>query len=326
MSHTILLSASPAAPKSPCVARFAWATLGCNVAVVLWGAYVRATGSGAGCGDKWPACNGDVLGPRASGQTIVEFTHRMTSAIVLLMVTCLVIWCWRATKKGDWARCVALVAGGFLAIEALLGAALVLLNHVAHDQSAGRILFLCLHLGNTLLLLASLSLTAAWLSNGSGNFTFIRNWRQVSAIVLGLLATMATGIAGGVAALADTLFPATSLRLSLAQDFGLGASPILRSRLLHPALAALAACYVVWVIVRSSTGHNRFSQRAAALIVLFFVQIGVGALNVLLLTPVWLQITHLLVADVLWIFLVLASADLVLVPGNAHKEAAQQTR
>jgi len=319
MSHTILLAIPPAAPRFSRVARLAWATLGCNVAVVLWGAYVRATGSGAGCGNKWPACDGDVLGASASGQTIVEFTHRMTSAIALLMVTCLVIWCWRTTKKGDWARYAALLAGGFLAIEALLGAALVLLNHVAGDQSAGRILFLCLHLGNTLLLLASLSLTAAWLSNGSASFTLIRNWRQVSAIGLGLLATMATGITGAVAALADTLFPATSLRLSLAQDFASGASPLLRFRLLHPAVAALAACYVVWVIVRISTWQNRFSQRARALIILFFVQVGIGALNVLLLTPVWLQIAHLLVGDVLWIFLVLASADLVLLPDNAHK-------
>jgi heme a synthase len=319
VSHTILLSISPQAPKFPRVARFAWATLGCNVAVVLWGGYVRATRSGAGCGNKWPTCNGAVLGPHAGGHTIVEFTHRMTSVLMLLMVTSLVIWCWRATKKGDWARCAALLAGGFLPIEALLGAALVLLNHVAHDQSAGRILFLCLHLGNTLLLLASLSLASAWLSNGSRGFTFNRNWRQVSAIVVGLLGTMATGITGAVTALADTLFPATSLRMSLAQDFGSGASPLLRFRLLHPAVAALAACYVVWVIVRSSTGQNRFSQRASALIILFVVQVGLGALNVLLLTPAWLQISHLLVADVLWIFLVLASADLVLVPGNAHK-------
>lgn len=243
----------------------------------------------------------------------------MTSAIVLLMVTCLVIWCWRATKKGDWARVAALFAGGFLAIEALLGAALVLLNHVAHDQSAGRVLFLCLHLGNTLLLLASLSLTAAWLSNRGRSFTFIRNWQQVTAISLGLLTTMATGMTGAVAALADTLFPVTSLRRSLAEDSGSGASPLLHFRLLHPAVAALATYYLVWVIVRSSTRQKRFSRHASALIILIFVQVGIGALNILLFTPVWLQISHLLVADVLWIFLVLASVDLMFVPDKGHK-------
>jgi len=86
------------------VARFAWATLCCNVAVVLWGAYVRATGSGAGCGNKWPLCGGDVLSTSARSQTIIEFTHRMTSGFVLLMVASLVVWCWRVTSRRDWAR------------------------------------------------------------------------------------------------------------------------------------------------------------------------------------------------------------------------------
>src|SRR5467141_3997554 len=207
---TILLS-NPRAREISHVARFAWTALYWNIAVVLWGAYVRATGSGAGCGDRWPRCAGDVVGASAKAQTIVEFTHRITSVISLLMVTALVVWCWQITKKGDWARYSAVLAAALLADEALLGAALVLLKHVGNDQSAGRILFLCLHFGNTLLLLATLSLTAAWLSNGSRSFTLIGKWRQVSSIGLGLLATMVTGITGAVAALADTLYPATSL-------------------------------------------------------------------------------------------------------------------
>jgi cytochrome c oxidase assembly protein subunit 15 len=301
------------------VARFAWAALYWNVAVVLWGAYVRATGSGAGCGNRWPLCNGDVVGASASGQTVVEFTHRITSVISLLMVTGLVVWCWRVTKKGDWARYSAVLAAVFLANEALLGAALVLLKHVGNDQSAGRILFLCLHFGNTLLLLATLSLTAAWLSNGSRRFTLISKWREVGSIGLGLLATMVAGITGTIAALADTLYPATSLPSSLAQDFSSRTPALLRVRLLHPAVATIAACYVLWVIWRSSTGRNRFSRSAIALITLLFVQVGIGMTNVLFLTPVWLQIAHLFVADALWILLVLASADLVL-------EAAKEGR
>src|SRR6266850_1473229 len=292
--------------------RFAWLTLAYNVAVILWGAYVRATGSGAGCGNRWPLCNGALVGAGANGQTIVEFTHRITSAISLLVVTGLVVWCWRVTTKGDWARYSALLAAVFLANEALLGAALVLLKHVGNDQSAGRILFLCLHFGNTLLLLATLSLTANWLSHGSRGFTLIGKWRQVRSIGLSLLATMLTGITGAVTALADTLFPSTSLASSLAQDFGSGAPALLRVRLLHPAVATIAACYVLWVIWRSSTGRNRFSRSAIALITLLFIQIVIGMTNVLFLVPVWIQIAHLFVADALWILLVLASADLVL--------------
>ena len=296
------------------VSRLAWAALYWNVAVVLWGAYVRATGSGAGCGNRWPLCHGDVVGASANGQTIIEFTHRITSVISLLLVSGLAVRCWRVTKKGDWARYSAVLAAAFLANEALLGAALVLLKHVGNDQSAGRILFLCLHFGNTLLLLATLSLTAAWLSNGSRSLTLISKWREVGSVGLGLLATMVTGITGAVAALADTLHPATSLPSSLAQDFSSGTPALLRVRLLHPAIAAVGVGYVLWVVLRSSTGRHRFSRSAIALIILLFVQVGIGMTNVLLLAPVWLQIAHLFVADALWILLVLASADLVLEP------------
>ncbi len=318
---TILLSRSRPG-EMPQIARFAWTALYWNVAVVLWGAYVRATGSGAGCGNRWPLCDGDVVGASAKGRTIVEFTHRITSAISLLMVTGLVVWCWRVTKKGDWARYSAVLSAAFLANEALLGAALVLLKHVGNDQSAGRILFLCLHFGNTLLLLATLSLTAYWLSNGSRSFTLIGKWRQVISIGLGLLATISTGVTGAVSALADTLYPATSLPSSLAQDFSSGTPALLRVRLLHPAVATVAACYVLWVILRSSTGRNRFSPAAIALIILLFVQVGIGMTNVLLLAPVWIQIAHLFVADALWIFLVLASADLVLEPALTRPACA----
>jgi len=310
---TILLS-HPRPGEVSQVARFAWTALYWNVAVVLWGAYVRATGSGAGCGNRWPLCDGDLAGRNANGQTLVEFTHRITSAISLLVVTALVVWCWRVTKKSDWVRYSTVLAAALLANEALLGGALVLLKHVGNDHSAGRILFLCLHFGNTLLLLATLSLTANWLSNGSGSFTLVGKWPQVGSIGLGLLATMVTGITGAVTALADTLFPSTSLASSLVQDFRSSAPALLRLRLLHPALATVAACYVLWVILRTSTGRNRLSQSAIALIILLFVQLGIGMTNVLLLAPVWVQIAHLFVADVLWILLVLASGDLVLEP------------
>jgi cytochrome c oxidase assembly protein subunit 15 len=306
-----VLRSNPRAREISRVARFAWTALYWNVVVVLWGAYVRATGSGAGCGNRWPLCDGDVVGASAKAQTIVEFTHRITSVISLVMVTGLVVWCWRVTKKGDWARYSAFLAAALLANEALLGAALVLLKHVANDQSTGRILFLCLHFGNTLLLLAALSLTAVWLSIGSRKFTLIGEWQTVSSIGLGLLAAMVTGITGAVAALADTLFPSTSLPLSLAQDFSSGTPTLLHVRLLHPALAAVAACYVLWGILRFSIRRNRFSESAIALIVLFVVQVGIGIINVLFLAPVWLQIAHLFVADVLWVLLVVASADLV---------------
>lgn len=305
------------------LARFAWATLACNVAVVLWGAYVRATGSGAGCGDKWPLCGGPIVGASARAQTIIEFTHRMTSGIALVMVACLVVWCWRVTSRGDWRRYSAALAAVLVINEALLGAGLVLLKHVAQDKSAARVFYLCLHFGNTLLLLGTLALTAGWLSNGSRRFTLVRKARQVVAVSIGLLATMTIGITGAIAALADTLFPATSLRASFLQDFSPAAPKLLHFRLLHPLVAVIAASYVVWVVLSSSKPRSRVSPLAIGVIITVLVQVALGILNVLLLTPVWLQILHLLVGDVFWILLVLASAELMLEDATARPLPAE---
>jgi cytochrome c oxidase assembly protein subunit 15 len=275
---------------------------------------VRATGSGAGCGNKWPVCGGEVLGASAKAQTVIEFTHRVTSAIALLMVGVLATWCWRVTKRHDWARYSAVLAAAFLANEALLGAALVLLGHVAQDKSSSRILFLCLHFGNTLLLLAMLTVTAHWLRTVNSNLKLIQRSREVIAIGAGLLATMIIGITGTIAALSDTLFPATSLRSSLAQDFSSGAPTLLHLRLAHPAVAVVASAYVLWVIFKIALSPTGRSGAAIALVILFVAQIGIGTTNVVLLAPVGLQILHLFVADLLWIVLVLASADLLFHP------------
>jgi heme A synthase len=323
MTYGPIAAASGTRPRTTAAARFAWVTLGCNVAVVLWGAYVRATGSGAGCGNKWPLCGGDLVGTSARAQTLIEFTHRVTSGIVLIMVAALLVWCWRVTSRRDWARYSAIVAAVFLANEALLGAALVLLDHVAQDKSAGRVLFLCLHFGNTLLLLGTLALTAAWLSNGSSTFALIRKRREVIAIATGLLATMLIGITGAVAALADTLFPATSLRSSLMQDVSPGAPALLHYRLLHPVVAVIAAGYIFWVIAKTARQRGAHSKLVSSLVVLLLsAQLGLGILNVLLLTPVWLQIVHLLVGDLFWIALVLASAELLLVNAGPNRPEA----
>ena len=238
------------------------------------------------------------------------------------MVAGLAIWCWRATKKGDWARYSAVLAAVFLLNEALLGAALVLLGHVAQDKSSGRILFLCLHFGNTLLLLAMLTLTAHWLQAVKSNLKLLPRPREVMAVAVGLFATMVIGITGAVAALGDTIFPATSLRSSLAEEFSSGAPILLHLRLLHPAVAVIASAYVFWVIIKIALRHMR--RTAIALVVLFLAQIGLGIMNVLLLAPVWLQILHLFVADLLWIVLVIASADLLLGSEDTAAVVAQR--
>lgn len=294
------------------IARFAWFIVCYNIAVILWGAYVRATGSGAGCGGHWPLCNGEILPTTGKMQTLIEFTHRVTSGASIVLVFVLLLWCWRRTRKGDWSRRSAVTAAVLLLNEALLGAMLVLFDHVGLDRSAGRAVFLCLHFANTLLLVAALTLTAKWLSRGNGRFTFAGARREWAYVGFGLACVMATGMTGSLAALGDTLFPTATLQASLAQDFASGSHLLLRLRLIHPALAAFALFYVLWMLRKLSKDSREFSATFSLVVTTLLAQVALGVLNVLLLAPVWLQITHLMVAEIFWILLVIASADLLI--------------
>ena len=296
--------------STPPLVRFAWLTLAYNIAVILWGAYVRATGSGAGCGNRWPLCNGVVLPRTPQSQTIIEFTHRLTSALAVIMVSSLLVWCWRKTSKGDWPRYSSLAALLLLFNEAVLGALLVLFEHVGQDRSPARVFFLCMHFGNTLLLLAALALTAQWLTKGHRRFSVVKDRAEIVAVAFGLLATMFIGITGSLAALGDTLFPASSLRASFIQDFSSG-NILLRLRLLHPLAAGIGAMYVVWLIQKNLKNRGHSSSQVVMLAGVLIGQIGLGILNVMLLAPVWLQIVHLFVAELFWVLVVLGSANLL---------------
>src|SRR6202789_2220987 len=158
---------------SRALGRFAWGVVGYNVLVILWGAIVRTSGSGAGCGDRWPLCNGDFFPHHPRLATVIEFAHRSTTAVCVFLVLALVVWTFRATKKGNRARKAAVASVVLLVTEALLGAVLVLGGYVEHNISTARIVMQSVHFTNTMLLLAALSLTAWWLSD--------TKWLQVAS-------------------------------------------------------------------------------------------------------------------------------------------------
>ena len=293
------------------LARFASFVVVYNIAVILWGAYVRATGSGAGCGNHWPLCNGQILPGTAQSQTLIEFTHRVTSGLSLVLMAVLLVWCWRRTTKGDWPRYSLMSAAILLFSEAILGAMLVLFEHVGLDRSASRAVFLCLHFGNTLLLVAALVLTAKWLSNGARRFVLSAKRHERMLIAIGLLCVMATGMTGSLAALGDTIFNGETLTGALTQDFSANSQVLLRLRLLHPVAAAIAFFYVLWMMRKVSKNRDESSRTLPLLTTTMLAQVALGVLNVLLLAPVWLQITHLFVAEIFWIMLVLASAQVL---------------
>lgn len=298
--------ASPARPQTAPFRRFAWAALGWNILVILWGAYVRASGSGAGCGSHWPLCNGEVVPAAPAIQTIIEFTHRLMSGVALVAVVALWLWGRARFPRGHRARTMAFASLVFLIVEALLGAGLVLFNYVDKNQSVGRAFYLSLHLVNTLLLLGALVLTAWYSRDAVESATRRSSWVMAALPIAALVS-----VTGAIAALGDTLFPATSLAQGLRQDFSGAANFLLRLRILHPALAILAACYFVAISIFVIRSRQNATARkiAAGVMTLALVQLGAGAVNILLLAPVWMQITHLLLADLIWLSLVLLTVE-----------------
>jgi heme a synthase len=314
-------------------ARFTWGVLAYNVAVILWGAYVRASGSGAGCGNHWPLCNGVVVPRAAQTATIIEFTHRVTSGLALLAVVALVVWTWRVTAKRSPARKAAVAGLVLMLNEAWLGALLVLLQRVAQDASAGRALLLSLHFANTFLLLASIALCARWLATDNPQPAKISTWegrKRFAAVATGLGAIVCVGASGTIAALGDTLFPAKSLGAALHADLSSTSNFLLRLRVIHPALAVAVLVFVLWMTLQS---QNPKAQAAGVstgpstvLVIFYFTQLLLGMANIALLAPVWMQITHLLVAELFWIAAVVASEELLRGGrGVAAEDAAAST-
>ncbi len=291
------------------VARFAWATIAFNVAVILWGAYVRASGSGAGCGSHWPLCNGEVM-PRAPGAAMtIELAHRVTSGLAMLMVFTLAVVAWRAYPSGHRVRRGAIVSAVLISFEALIGAGLVLFELVAHDASMKRAMSIALHLTNTLFLVAALTLTAWWASGGAP--IRVRRQGPMAWILGGAMSLMVVvGMSGAVAALGDTLFPARSIAEGLAQDFSVGAHAFVRLRVLHPFLAVGGGLFVVAAATAARVLRPTPTVRVLshALTALFALQVAAGFTNLALLAPIWMQLTHLFLANAVWLTLVLLGA------------------
>ncbi|MGH9940817.1 MAG: COX15/CtaA family protein [Pyrinomonadaceae bacterium] len=298
------------------VAVFAWGVVAWNLLVIVWGAYVRASVSGDGCGSHWPLCNGEVIPTTGLTKTLVELTHRLTSGVALILVIALVVRARRAFPAGHRVRAGAWVTLAFILIEALLGAALVKFELVAGNASMARAFVMSVHLVNTFLLLAAMSLTAWWASGGPP----LKVRGQGAAfvlLILGFFGTLLLAVSGAVAALGDTLFPARSLTEAFRQDLSPGAHVLLRLRLIHPGLAVLVGAYVLLMASYVSNFLRpgpRTKKASSILIGLVLTQFAAGLLNVALLAPIWLQLVHLLLADLLWIALTLFAATALAEP------------
>jgi heme a synthase len=300
--------------RTPWFSRYAWAFVAYLLLVILFGAWVRITHSGAGCGSHWPTCHGQIVPLAPSLETIIEYTHRLTSG--LLGIFGLVLLGWAARRFGGhrvtWAAVVTLI---FIVFEAAIGAGLVLKELVDNDDSVARAVVISLHLVNTLLLTGAASLAAWWSTDerplaprALGTGTWI--------LATGLLALVATCMTGAVTALGDTLFPVGALEDTgiverMAGDLSPASHFLVRLRIIHPVVAVVAAG-IVYGVGAWAQQHARDAitpRFARALQHGVVAQVVVGMLNIGLAAPGWMQLVHLLLAQIVWVALVLTAVS-----------------
>ena len=305
--------------------RSAWGVLGYTVLVILWGGFVRASGAGAGCGDHWPLCNGEVVPTAPALNTVVEFGHRVTSGLALPAVLVLAWLVCRAFPKGSAVRKASVAAVGFMVLEGAIGAGLVLFEYVAYNPSIARAVWMAAHLTNTFLLLGALTLTAWWAEgNAVPRPAGLRSAGLRSALVAragrvlaSLVAVLILGAGGAVTALGDTLV----LGGGLDPETDPVVATLIGARVFHPAMA-----FVVLAVLGATVGLTRAPRpRSIGLGVLavFVAQMALGALNVWLLAPVWMQILHLLVTDLIWIGLVVFASEALAAPAAVAEAAGR---
>lgn len=277
-----------------------------TIGVILFGAWVRVTGSGAGCGEHWPSCHGEVI-PRAPNlKTIIEFTHRLTSGLDGMLILALFVAVFRTLPRGHRARTWAVRAGLFLILEALLGAVLVKFGLVAQDTSKVRVLVVAIHLINTLMLVASTAMVGLALEPAPAEAADRSAYRktQLAALLYMLICAM-----GAVTALGDTLFPivfgASVEHLAPSAE---SAHFLERVRLIHPLVAVVGSLWILLVGAAAASAPAPLRSAGRLVVAGILLQTSLGVANIALSAPAWMQIVHLATANFVWLSLVWLAA------------------
>ncbi len=294
-------------------AKYACFVLAYNIVVILWGVFLRASKSGDGCGQHWLTCNGEVLPSAPEMKTVIEFSHRITSGLAFIAVLILLVWAFRKFAKGSPVRKTALVSFIFIVTEALVGAGLVLTGNTAETLTASRPFWLAGHLVNTFVLLAFLTLTA-WFASGGRFFDFKAQPKVLLFLALAFLGIFFIGMSGSVAALSSMLFPSTTLAEGITKDFSDTSHILLRLRVSHPILSVAVGVFLLFLAgwFKSKASENFWINRLANVLTgLIFIQFASGALTLLTLAPIAMQLVHLFLADAVWIAFILLSASVL---------------
>jgi heme a synthase len=294
------------------LSRFAWGVLAYSVAVILFGAVVRITGSGAGCGQHWPTCQGEVVHMPRTTATAIELTHRVTSGLSVVLVVALAVAAFRRFPRAHVTRKAAAYSVLFILTESLVGAALVLLELVGKNTSVARAAVMGVHLVNTSFLCGALALTA-WTATNAAPKRWLPSCGLDWALLGGLLGAVVVSITGAITALGDTLYPveaAKGLAERIATDQAASASFFERGRAVHPLVAVVVAgaLLIIFQRTRAIRPYTNVERATRSATLLVYAQVGAGVVNILLLAPAYMQVIHLGIATALWLSLVLLYA------------------
>jgi heme A synthase len=243
----------------------------CAYLLIVLGAVVRISGSGMGCGDHWPLCNGHLFPPLDDIKTVIEWSHRLIAGLVSLLVIALVALDWRR----GWPALALLI------VQILLGAVTV--------KTGLTPVLVILHLATAMLLLAALvgaargSLLPAPGSRLPLALTF-------STVVFGALTANLGAMAscGGFPLCNGQLIPS--------------AGPLAWVHWTHRLLAYALAGYLIWWLVRSA------DRRTWGLLAIVAVQIAIAATMVLSGFPGGLQVAHAAIGAGVWATMLMGPA------------------
>jgi len=268
----------------------AWTAAAAAYLLVVLGAVVRISGSGMGCGDHWPLCNGHLFPPLSDIPTVIEWSHRLVAAVVSVLVVGLALLGWRgAGSLEPGARAAAYIAVALLVVQVLLGAVTV--------KTGLTPVLVILHLVTAMLLLASLIAAAraprlptsdTWLPLG---LTFITVLFGAATANLGAMSSC-----GGFPLCNGQLIPT--------------AGPLAWVQWIHRLLAYTLLGYVIWWM-------SRDARRAGWLVGIVLLQITIAATMIGLGFPSALQVAHVAVGAAVWAAIVIAAVRPATTPAVA---------
>tara|TARA_B100000579_G_C22654342_1_gene767780 strand:+ start:19 stop:909 length:891 start_codon:yes stop_codon:yes gene_type:complete len=273
-----------------------------SIVSILAGAFVRATGSGDGCGATWPTCKGRIIPALTDTSELIEFSHRSVSGF-LLIVTLIIFSKTRKLHKASLVKSVTNYLTFFVIFEAIIGAVIVLFEWVGLNSSLPRIIAVPIHLVNTFGLLGSYAILYKILEDDIQEIKSIFNKNFILISFLFLL----SGATGSIAALADVLFPSASFIEGFLADFDKTSEVLTRLRILHPIISTILS---IVLYLYSTRINKKYGVNVKLLKTFIIVAVSLGVLNVLSNIVLPLSILHLAIADFLWISYIYVSIDL----------------